>query len=491
MPIFLGDDFSMTCSDPWLSGCGSFYRRYRPVWQVLLLLGIAGLAGCTPRTFETPLTVALNRDRETSHRLAAVQQVCPIGNQSQPQEIIKALDGLAWSDRQPMALRTVAIDALLEYNAEQFWQAADKRIIEVDSWPVMEYLFAKAVDVNQTKFTGTAIRSYARVSQRYRDDERPERDVIQALNPDQSVEQVLAGVFLRPNNIYDMRHQVAAWTVLCRLTDLAFRRELLEQAPGDTMLVASLQQAACVVDELPLNREGILWLYYLQGEPTWNDAVQRIETFSEEQREGLALRHLPLLVQMDQQRLAVDEATLRQRVEQRLVSRGHVQRTESRLLKEPPDESFDAQQERLVWADLLVIDCLLDATQDRALVESWFAQAEEDRGETDTELGGVLAWENEQLGVVPFEPWMRGNDHKYYSSPALVSRLYTGLVHYHFHAHDHRNAEFAGPGAGDLDFATHLQAGCLVLTFIDEYTLNVDYYQSGGVVVDLGVLSRR
>jgi hypothetical protein len=64
------------------------------------------------------------------------------------------------------------------------------------------------------------------------------------------------------------------------------------------------------------------------------------------------------------------------------------------------------------------------------------------------------------------------------------------LAHYHFHAQEYKNSEFAGPGKGDIDTADRLDFNFLVFTFIDEKTLNVDFYQPGGVVVDLGTIKR-
>ena len=67
---------------------------------------------------------------------------------------------------------------------------------------------------------------------------------------------------------------------------------------------------------------------------------------------------------------------------------------------------------------------------------------------------------------------------------------YTGLFHFHFHATSHRNWEHAGPGFGDLQYADGTRANCLVMSFVDEDTLNVDWYRHDAVVVDLGCVHR-
>ena len=53
----------------------------------------------------------------------------------------------------------------------------------------------------------------------------------------------------------------------------------------------------------------------------------------------------------------------------------------------------------------------------------------------------------------------------------------------------YRNGDHAGPGMGDKNYATNTRANCLVLTFINENTMNVDYYRHTDVVVDLGTIS--
>jgi hypothetical protein len=48
------------------------------------------------------------------------------------------------------------------------------------------------------------------------------------------------------------------------------------------------------------------------------------------------------------------------------------------------------------------------------------------------------------------------------------------------------NAEFAGPGPGDADYAIEQGRACVVFTSIRAGVLDADYYQPGGVVIDLG-----
>ena len=56
----------------------------------------------------------------------------------------------------------------------------------------------------------------------------------------------------------------------------------------------------------------------------------------------------------------------------------------------------------------------------------------------------------------------------------MIEAMYTGLAHYHFHAQQYDNIEFAGPGRGDLEFNANLETHTLTLTFVNRNQINVD-----------------
>jgi hypothetical protein len=85
----------------------------------------------------------------------------------------------------------------------------------------------------------------------------------------------------------------------------------------------------------------------------------------------------------------------------------------------------------------------------------------------------------------------RAGDHSFTAPSSMHSESTLALVHFHLHAQRHDNQAYAGPSAADIDYARLHQRSCLVLCFLDRDTLNVDYYQPNGVVIDLGSLKRR
>jgi hypothetical protein len=134
------------------------------------------------------------------------------------------------------------------------------------------------------------------------------------------------------------------------------------------------------------------------------------------------------------------------------------------------------------------------ATQAVAVTEvaaHLFEFAERDRLDRSTEFGGIIALDElNRFEVIEFAPRVRHGDNRYNAPNELFERGATALFHFHFHAQQHDNDRYAGPHMGDMEYADNTRANCLVFTFVDERTLNVDYYRHGRVIVDLGEVVR-
>jgi len=451
------------------------------------------LGGCAvPEAYDDPAVVMLDRAQDPARRLAAAQQLGPISTTADPKQRYTEFHDLLWSDAQPTTLRLLALDRLLAYDTDGFWRIAQRRIREVDRWEVLNPLIEKAAATQDPALTPMLIRSVARPSTRIPLVERPELEAIERLNPDAPVEGVLWDVFASPDRSLKTPARIDAWSVFCALYGQDAARQHLDQTTTDHPLIQDLH-AARWLGHLPVHREGILWLMRLRSDshqPFWASAEARAAALPDELRDGLRLRHLPALL------LASDEALQRgrdgmiQSTRSRLPAQPAAVRTKAGIARELPSEAYADHLDQLRWADLLILDRLLDAMRDRGLAREFFRQADADRRDTTTEHGGVLDYENGEWRAIGFTPSLRVHDQKFHASDALIQRMYTGLCHYHFHVQSRHNAEYAGPGVGDLKFAENLDTAALVLTFLDENTLNVDYYQPGGVVIDLGVIKR-
>ena len=123
------------------------------------------------------------------------------------------------------------------------------------------------------------------------------------------------------------------------------------------------------------------------------------------------------------------------------------------------------------------------------VVDHLFDYAERDRLDESTEYGGVIRLDEKgRYEILEFPPRLRYHDRKFVASQEMLDAAYTSLFHFHLHAQKYRNADFAGPGYGDVNYADNTRANCLVFTFVNERTMNVDFYRHGNVVVDLGVI---
>ncbi len=461
------------------------------------------LAGCgSDLSQKDPVWVMLNREVEVPDRLAAgatAREKLP----TDPRRIA-ALERLLYETGHPFEMRRFAIDELVAIDEKRFRQDLSVRITLIQSQETLDYLFSLAKQRNWDDFTPTLVRQYAKPSSTVPDEHRPERAMIEQLNPSKRVEEVVLSVFTNAEAKTSVTQQAAAWELLCRLVKSDELVQMLAQAQGKSSLVTDLKAAAVELRTLPRNREGLLWLAYLRDpkrRALWDETRDAVARLSDEQRRGLELRHLVVVRRLSDERRAWSREKVLSEVRLKLDGAEH-------FVKGPtfdggaPDQPqlLRESESKLTWADLQTIDTLLDAMRDPAAVTAFFAQADADLIDTGSEHGGVLDFAASPspsssqtiAGFVAqkFDPVTRSHDLKFYASPALVERAYTGIAHYHFHAQEHRNRDFAGPGRGDMELAGRLNFNFLVLTFIDKQKLNVDYYDPSGVIVDLGTVRR-
>ena len=142
-------------------------------------------------------------------------------------------------------------------------------------------------------------------------------------------------------------------------------------------------------------------------------------------------------------------------------------------------------------ADERVIACLREAMADSGFQRMIGMAIARDVLDESTEYGGVimvLAGDDgaSKFSYVPVEPAQTGNDGLYLPGQNFFDRATFAIAHVHFHAQRLNNGDYARPGGGDLQTATHTHANHVVITPVSTRLANVDYYRTGGVVIDLG-----
>ncbi len=406
---------------------------------------------------------------------------------------VAALTKMVWKPGFPAKYSRYAVDQLVAIDATQARGRLAEALLKTPDRPTIEHIAGTAVERNWTEFTPALVRRWARPIRRGKQEPRPEAKALRSLHPGRTLDEVLTNVLT--DTRLDVRSRVAAWRLLARRSGgRAERIRRLRKLDARDPLIEDLQ-AAARLGVVPRRLSTVLWLQTLRSKarrPFWKRAKKAVGRLDAARRSGLALRHLPVLVYLDRHapsRLRQERATLVRRLEARLAKAAHHVPDASRTA---PPQAFREHEPSLVWADLLAIQLFVDHLDDRRLVGAWFAQADDDREDESTELGGLLRADDAgRLRPDLYKPAERKHDRIYLPPPTLFLDAYTALAHYHFHAQRTDNAEHAGPGGADRRrIAGHHRLTGLVLTCVGRDRLNVDYYQPGDVVVDLGTVRR-
>lgn len=439
-----------------------------------------------------------------------------------------ALKKLVWLIGKPSdRLRVRAVEKLLADATPE--GAADNvnlfrlRLPTETSWPVItlisEAAKQRSADPAWRVLTASLVRSYSRRVPTPPDEDRPEKDALLALHPGKDVTEIAFGVFVEPeangsgDGDYVSKAREGAWELMGRTDPDGSRRSAIlavhpewESNPAVSELVA-VRRALGVVpvtgSELQLARRMLRQETEIE-KTWWAEASGAVAGLSEEQRRGLVLRHLEPVRWAAKNRaawLGIDRAGLLGELEGRLKGRKHARATAGESEWRKKGESLKDWREELAWGDVLAILVIDEALREPAIVAELFAQAVKDRADESTEFGGLLwAAENECAKVEAsraahgafraslFEPrpTQRKNDRTFIAPDEMFNADARALAHYHFHVQVAANGEYASPGRGDIEYAAMHGRSCLVLTSVREGSMNVDYYQRGEVVIDLG-----
>lgn len=462
-----------------------------------------------------------NPENTNSRRLAAARTLRGAAEHPASGRALTQLDNrerlktVLWKRSESPLLRVAVYDIL---TADPALDPDSQRLSELllptearlaDTTPVIAIIADTAVDRGWTSLTPALVRSWSVPIRGIDDAERPEPDAIAALNADLgtagAVWQVLTGELRdSQNQPLPEAARTAAWDVLVRTNtaDTPLRQVIAAtpaQATQADPLTETLAAGLRDLDLLPAAASELEWLsrLYRDHPRFWTGAQSALAPLSPEQREALALRHLPAIMhnaRFAPERLSRTREQLLTQLDQALEPRRAVWRSRDTPGGLRP-ESLDEHRDNLTWGDLLLITTALDLVTNapsparRAL----FDIAERDMKDTSTEHGGILDADDEgNLAVFhyPPRPRDRASDRRMIASDDLINASSTTLFHFHLHAQRYNNTDYAGPSTGDLAYARLHQRSCIVLTFLDADTLNADYYQPNGAIIDLGSITR-
>ncbi|MCC6322881.1 MAG: hypothetical protein IT438_15765 [Phycisphaerales bacterium] len=492
---------------------------------------------------EDDVTIILDADAGANKRTKAVDRLWEAAEAGRYDRAAarETLKTVIWKSSAPSPLRQAVLAKLLS-DASPGAIADTRKLLRLrmpteSQWPVIDdicrAITARAGDQAWREMTGALVRSYARRVPTPPDADRPERGALLALYPGESIEQIAFKVYLKPAGEINggelsgqapelvEKQRDAAWELLGRLDpNGGVRASMMAAAPQDDPALRPIARCAQELKVVPVTGSELSWAKRLiegadaggEGAAWWSESSAAVGKLNGDQLKGLQLRHIEPVRWAAKHKpdwLATDRDTLLSELERRLDGRRVWRKTadmgdSGRLSKESLKDWRDA----LVWGDALAILVIDDALRSAGVASELFAQAAADRADSSTEYGGGL-WAAEPVpggstnpkwtvkdnsfvvkGFNP-RPGQRVNDRTFVAPEALFTADGAGgrvLCHYHFHVQTDNNADYAGPGVGDMEYAATHGRACLVLTSVKKGVLNADYYQRNGVTIDLGEL---
>lgn len=489
-----------------------------------LALALAGcLTACSsgPRPAGDAVLDLRNPNLKPNQRMEAVERAWTSseGNPRARTATRSAMKDLVWSPATPHELRAAIYQKLIDDPDPA--AAADARTMTRLMLPrersrAMVYtLSMTAAERGWTECVPALVRSYSRPVEKVEEGVRAERVALQKLVPDRPIAELAYEYFLNPpaeespDGQAPSRMRADAWDLLARLdSDGALRKKLLETStPGDPNddVVRVLRRALADLRAVPTTGDQLRWLMRLSDEKNpanaawWAEAKAAVGELPPSDHAGAQLRHAEAVRFARAQRpelLARSRAELLSELRQRLAGRSLSRRTTRDETNKPTAlEGLDDWKDRLTRLDLITILLLDDAVRDPAVTEQLFLYASMDTRDETTEYGGAIGASRQRPGqlipqLFPPRPGQRMGDDKFVASDDMLNNSDTALAHYHFHVQREENRGYSGPSSGDLEYADRFGRACLVLTGLSRGVLNVDYYQPGGIVIDLGELRR-
>lgn len=486
-------------------------------------------AGCSTSSTFTPTgnplldlrnPELLERDRIAAAQLAWGQVESGVRVRERTR---KALKNLAWSNATTPELRFTVLELLMSDSSEE--GQADSRmmarlILPTEHSPrAVRIISDRAVKSGWTELVPSLVRSYARQSPNVPDNERDERAAMLALRPNQSIEEIVFGVFLNPaEGVQDERAQAVlrlsqrtrddAWSLLSRLdTSGHWRRQLvdspreLDADKSSRRLMDDLRAAHQSFGVIPDTAMELQWLSNLRNHPDsrnaklnsrwWSQTEAAMSGLDTTKRTGIRMHHLEPIRWVKANRpawLSLDSEALYALVSQRMSNRTHHKR-KGRKGEGPRRERLKDWRGQIQWADMISILAVDEAMANQAVVEQIFTQRTLDKKDSSTEYGGVVEEDTDTgFRAVLYRPRSRDriDDQRFVASDDMFRFSDRSLVHYHMHVDKRDNGKYAGPSRADLINAHQSGRANLVFTSLGKHELNVDLYLPSGIVIDLG-----
>ena len=465
---------------------------------VSMTLFLIVLASCQTAIIDPAASLAKSNVSATTHQRSL--HMIMSGPQPPSSEALDAVQGLAYRPGYREDVRIEGLQFLLQADRQQLLTTLRRRLPRVTDHDWLRRVCRFVSDNNLTELDEALVSSWGRPWKAgLSEDQRPEYLALRNMHGTGAPAQIVWETFRAADRPSQKGLRFRCWDLLHRLGQRDQLIAMVSEEPAEGNVTAErLHEAVTAFGTVPWNREEMLWVEKL-GDPSrrscWDAAAAAARSLAPERRRNLEIRDLPVLAAAARHRpelLELSEAALYADVEASLIGQRHFRELEPGFLPgQELDHRLAAHRDSLTWGDLVAMRIAQEALALPQVRAHLFSFADRDHADETTEYGGVIDLdEQRRFNVREFPPRMRLHDRRFEASQDMFDAGYTSLFHFHFHAQKQRNGGHAGPGAGDMAYADNTRANCLVMTFIDESTMNVDYYRHDGVLVDLGIIVR-
>ena len=474
------------------SECG-----FNRLWLGFLLFSCLQF-GCGGGAARDPYATLANNRASPSAQLDAMSR---LDTPSPTPRYLSELSRIVLSPNYLETTRKAAFNRLLRHDPNRLDEALATSLSRIQPADYRDWIITRVGELDRKQLTKAIIRSWAMPGSYWnRDQSRAEPEALARMYGGRDkVSVVLLDTLLNSSPTIERNLRARCWelVVASGQTELLINLINDDELTGSDPLLLDMRASINELGVVPKNKEEILWIRELQT-PAYKDYWQQMsEAFAlldESRRSQLSTRELAVAVAAAQHRpelLKLDDQALYELLKQEIGQNGSRYNADFSGWKIDITERLGDVREKVTWGDLVAMLLAREALRDQRFRVHLFDQADRDMIDTTTEFGGVVRLDSQgRFELVEHPPRSRVSDEKFLAPQSLFDDGYTALFHFHNHAQKYDNRRHAGPHMGDLQYADETGANCLVFTFVKPNLLNVDFYRSDAVVVDLGTIQR-
>ena len=469
--------------------------------KVITLMSIVLIiSSCGPQRVSNPTETLLETGRSPRVQLKAMEQLqSEVGLSSQSfQELLMPL---LWKPGYTNEVRMAALERLWSVDNQGVTRTLRQQLPRLNNWTWLVEVCDWIAERNITELQEGLISSWASPTMMVRTErERPEYLALVEMVGEDEVVNLVFNTLVYSSQSWKQSYRSRCLELLHRVGERDRIVALLRNADiaEDDVYLQDLRKSYEELGITPFTREEVIWIRKLASaeyQSFWDEATDALSQLSDTRRHSLELRDVPVAVSVNRhapEYMTMEKDAILNTIAKQLQGATHYYETEGGGTFNERSEQFRTHRSRLTWGDAMAIQMMYKALQVPEVSKHLHEYGVRDINDKTTEYGGIIALDKKgRFEILEFEPKVRHHDRRFNASQQMFDAGYTALFHFHYHAQKYRNGDHAGPGLGDKNYADSTRANCVVLTFVNENELNVDFYRHGGVVVDLGTFNLR